>query len=109
LQTIVVPWHEPLRHASDVVHALPSSHALTLLAKTQPMAKLQLSVVHGLSSLQTRAAPPHVPPKHVSLVVQALPSLQGTVLLEWTQPVAGLHVSFVQTLPSLQAALVSVW
>jgi hypothetical protein len=51
-------------------------------AWTQPVAGLQLSVVHGLPSLQFGAEPPwQVPPPHTSFVVHAFPSLQGAVLL----------------------------
>ena len=77
---------------------MPVSHGV-LLAKlvcTQPVAGLQVSIVHGLLSSQSTGSPTHVPAVvHRSLVVQALPSLQGlpTWLGSGTQvPVAGLHL-----------------
>jgi hypothetical protein len=91
---------------SPVVQAFPSSHGIVLLVYTQPVNGLQLSVVHGLLSLQTIAAPWHEPPLHDSPAVQALPSLQAFVLLVNTHPVAGLQLSFVQALVSLQAIAV---
>jgi len=52
-----------------------------LLTCSQPVAGLQLSSVHGLSSSQVTAAPPtHAPPEHASPTVQAFPSLQPAVL-----------------------------
>jgi hypothetical protein len=89
---------------SPVVQALPSLQGLVLLVKTQPVAGLQLSVVHTFASLQTVGVPGlHVPPPQASPVVQALPSLHGLVLFVKTQaPVAGLQLSVVQTLLSLQ-------
>jgi hypothetical protein len=103
-QTTAVPgWHDPPPQASPVVHALPSSHGLVLLVKTQPDAGLQVSVVQALLSLQTTGTPGRqAPPPQVSPVVQALPSLHGLVLLVKTQPVAGLQVSVVHALLSLQ-------
>ena len=82
LQTAAVPaWQLPPPHASPVVHALPSSHGLVLLVKTQPVAGLQVSVVQALLSSQTTGAPgTQAPPPQMSPVVQALPSLHATVL-----------------------------
>ena len=70
----------------------------------QPVAGLQLSVVHTLLSLHIVAAPEtHTPPPQTSPVVQALPSLHALELLAKTQaPVAGLQLSVVHTLLSLQ-------
>src|SRR5205809_500697 len=97
----------PTRRSSDlvsfVVQASPSLHGAVLFVWTQPVAGLQLSVVHTFPSSQLGAGPPtHVPPLHVSFVVQASPSLHGAVLFVWTQPVAGLQLSVVQTFPSSQ-------
>ena len=58
-QTTAAPgWQAPAPHVSPDVQALPSSQAIVLFVKTQPVAGLQLSVVQGLLSLQTIAAPP---------------------------------------------------
>jgi hypothetical protein len=46
---------------SDVVQALPSSQALVLLAKMQPLLVSQESSVQGLLSLQTTVVPTHLP------------------------------------------------
>ena len=83
LQTREAPASQvPAAQVSEVVQALPSSQATVLLAKTQPEAGSQESVVQVLASLQERAAPAlQVPALHLSLVVQALPSSQATVLL----------------------------
>jgi hypothetical protein len=71
----------PPLHVSPVVHTLPSSHGFVLSMWTHPVAELQESSVHGLSSLQAIAAPGwQVPPPHVSPVVQALPSSHGLEL-----------------------------
>ena len=109
LQTIVVPgWHTPNPQTSPVVQALPSLHALVLLAKTHPVAGLQLSVVQALPSLQTIGAPPwHVPPPQASPVVQGFPSLHEAVLfMKAHDPVSGLQLSVVQALLSLHATAV---
>ena len=92
----------PPAQESPAVQALPSSQALALFAKMQPVAGLHASVVHALPSLQTRATPAwHEPPPHVSAVVQAFPSSHAAVLFVKTHPVAGLHESVVHTFPSL--------
>jgi hypothetical protein len=75
-QTIAVPRHDPPSHASFTVQALPSSQACVLFGKTQPVAGLQVSVVHEFPSLQTKGAPTwQAPPMQESPTVQALPSL----------------------------------
>src|SRR5438034_211285 len=95
------PTHVPPLHVSLVVQALPSLHGAVLFVWTQPVAGLQLSVVHTFPSSQLGAGPPtHVPPLHVSFVVQASPSLHRKGVVEWTQPVAGLHLAVVQPVPS---------
>jgi hypothetical protein len=94
--------HAPPAHTSPTVQALPSLHANVLLALTQPLAGLQLSLVHPFESSQSGGGPPlHAPPPQVSLVVQALPSLHAAVLLVLTQPLAGLQLSVVQAFESL--------
>jgi len=64
VQTLLSPqpmgapgWHVPPPQASPVVQAFPSLHGLVLLAKAQPVAGLQVSVVQTLLSLQTVGAP----------------------------------------------------
>ena len=105
LQTAAAPArHAPNAHTSPIVHALPSSQASVLLAKTHPVAGLQLSVVHALPSSHTRGTPGwHVPPVHTSPTVQAFPSEQEFASFVKTQPpVAGSQLSLVQGLLSLQ-------
>src|SRR5204862_167524 len=97
------PTRAQARRVGFVVQASPSLHGAVLFVWTQPVAGLQLSVVHTFPSSQFVAGPPtHVPPLHVSFVVQASPSLHGAVLFVWTQPVAGLQLSVVHTFPSSQ-------
>jgi hypothetical protein len=90
------PTQSPALHRSFVVHASLSEHGSGLFVRTQPLAGLQLSVVHGFVSAQSSGGPPvHVPPWHESSVVQAFASLQGSpsVRAGFVQiPVAGLHV-----------------
>jgi hypothetical protein len=97
-------WQLPPPQVSPVVHALPSSQAIVLLAWTHPLAGAHESVVHTLLSLQFSAPAPawQLPPAHVSPVVQALPSSHAAVLLAWAHPEPGLHVSVVHTLESSQ-------
>jgi len=97
------PTQTPPLHASDVVQALPSSHALVLFVCVHPAVPGQASVVHTLPSSQFGAAPPtQTPPLQVSDVVQALPSLQGLLLFVCVHPEAGVQLSVVHTLPSSQ-------
>jgi hypothetical protein len=99
-------WQLPPPQVSPIVQALPSSHEAVLLVWTQPVAGLQLSSVHALSSLQLGAGPPwQLPAPHVSAVVQALPSSQDAVLSVWTQPPDESQVSSVQGLLSLQSTV----
>jgi hypothetical protein len=92
------------------VQGLLSLHPFVLFVKTHPVAALQLSVVHSLSSLQTMGVPGwHVPPPQVSPVAQAFPSSHGFVLFVNTQPAAGSHVSDVQTLLSLHTTALPGW
>jgi hypothetical protein len=68
--------HTPLAHTS-LVQAMPSLHGAVLFRKTQPVAGLQVSSVHGLPSLQTSGVPAvQVPFWQVSTPLHALPSLQ---------------------------------
>lgn len=70
-------------------------------ANTQPVAELQLSVVHRLESSQTLVWWEHapVPGSHVSSV-QASPSSQD--FMTWAHPVFGSQESTVQAFPSSQ-------
>ena len=103
-------WQLPPPQVSPVVHALPSSQGLVLLANTHPVAGLHESFVHGLLSLHTVAVPGwQLPPPHVSPVVQGLPSSQAAVLFAKTHPVPGLHESLVQGLLSLQTVADPAW
>ena len=108
LQTMAAPTQLPAVQVSALVQALPSSQLAVLLAKTQsPVATLQLSVVHGLLSLQTRTAPATQPEAlHWSPTVHGLLSVQGLVLALCVQPVAGLQLSSVHGLLSLQLTCV---
>jgi hypothetical protein len=101
------PTQVPPEQVSFVVQALLSLHAAVLLVCTHPVARLQLSSVHGFVSSQFGGGPPtQVPPEQVSFVVQAFLSSQAAWLLVYTQPVAGLQLSSVQTFPSLQTMAV---
>ena len=99
--------HPPSAHWSPAVHGFPSSHAFVLFVKTQPVAGLQLSVVHALLSSQATGVPAHEPPEHVSPVVHAFRSEHAPVLFVWRQlPVAGSHVSLVHGSLSLHTVAV---
>ena len=64
---------------------------------------MQVSLVHGLLSLQLRAEPGwQLPPLQWSPTVHLLPSLHEAELFAFTQPTAGLQESVVQMLLSLQ-------
>jgi sorbitol-specific phosphotransferase system component IIA len=103
LHTTAAPgWQLPPPQVSPAVQALPSSHAMVLFVKTQPVLGLHVSVVHRLLSLHTTAAPGwQLPPPQVSPAVQALPSSQAVVLFVKTQPDPGSHESVVHPLLSL--------
>jgi sorbitol-specific phosphotransferase system component IIA len=98
-------WQVPLTHASFTVQASESVQGPVLFVCSHPTAASQLSVVHGLPSLQSRTPAPgrQTPSPQVSPRVHASPSLHGAVLFVWTQPVLGSHESSVQTLPSPQS------
>ena len=111
LQTVPVPgWQLPPPQVSPDVQGLPSSQAAVLLVNTQPVAGLQVSVVHTFVSAQTTGVPGwQLPPPQVSPVVHTLPSSQALALLVNTHPVAGLHESSVQGLLSLHTVPVPGW
>jgi hypothetical protein len=96
----------PPAHTS-VVHWLPSSvHGPVMFVWTQPVAELQLSVVHSWWSSQFAGGPGTQVPdaSHASPTVQASLSVQAVpgVTLVWSQvSVASLHVSVVQEFASL--------
>src|SRR5262245_46950746 len=77
-----VPAHTPLAQTSLVVQELSSSHAFVLFTCVHPVAGLQPSSVHSLSSSQStgvlRGVPAQTPETHTSLMVQALPSSQDS-------------------------------
>jgi hypothetical protein len=107
LHSLGEPAHAPALQASAVVQALPSSQALVLAAKAQaPVATLQLSVVHGLPSLQVLLGPAtQALALQASATVQALPSAShGALLALWMQPSLASQISSVHALPSSQAA-----
>jgi hypothetical protein len=100
------PVQVPPTHVSPVVQRFPSLHELLLLANTQPVVGLHVSVVQPFPSSQFGGGPPvQVPLTHVSPVVQALPSLQAFVLLTCLQPTAGSHESVVHGFPSSQLSV----
>jgi hypothetical protein len=82
--TTGLPVQMPPWHASPVVQALPSLHALpsALLGFEQPVAGLHVPATwHWSIAAQVTAAPPvQTPAWHVSPAVQALPSLQAVPL-----------------------------
>jgi hypothetical protein len=51
------PMHEPPKHASFTVHALPSLHGAVLFVYTHPDSASQLSSVQPLPSLHTSGVP----------------------------------------------------
>jgi uncharacterized membrane protein YfbV (UPF0208 family) len=94
-------WQTPLPQPSPTVQALPSSQGAVLGVKVHaPVAEVQRSVVHGLSSVQVFGVPAQVPLLQVSLRVQASPSSQAAVLKAWKQPVVGVQLAVVQGLAS---------
>src|SRR5205814_1702021 len=89
------------------LHTLPSLHEvpLTTAGCRQPVTGSQVSVVHGLLSLQVRDAPAvQRPDRQVSAPLHTFPALHevplGTAVCR--QPATGSQVSAVQGLLSLQ-------
>jgi len=96
------------------LQTLPSAHEVPFdtLTDWQPAMGLQLSVVHGLPSLQLSGVPDvQVPFWQVSLPLHTVASahdvLFGSALCE--QPVMALQASAVQGLPSSQLSGVPGW
>lgn len=75
-QTFKLPGtHAEFLHKSPTVHALPSLQGLALMPNLQPSTASQLSLVHGLLSLQLRILPAtHVPDAQTSPGVHTVPS-----------------------------------
>jgi hypothetical protein len=87
LQLSAVPGRQlPNVQASPTVQAFWSSQPAVLLAKTQPVAGSQLSVVHSFWSSHDTGVPTQAPPEQVSCDVHALPSVHALVLFVVTQP-----------------------
>jgi hypothetical protein len=109
LQLSAVPAVQaPLWQVSAPLQTLPSLHEVPFStgALTQPVAGLQLSVVHTFPSLQLSGVPAvHTPLWQISLPLQTLPSAQEVPLATGVvvQPNVGLQLSVVHGLPSLQA------
>ena len=103
--------HVPLWHVSLPLHTVASAHDVPLATFTfaQPVAGLQLSVVHAFESLQLRGVPgTHVPLWQVSPPLHRFASAQDVpfVTCVVVQPVAGLQPSVVHTFESLQLSAV---
>jgi len=98
------PAQTPLVQTSLIVQIFPSLQALPLPALwSQPLAGLQLSLVHGSASLQSSAVVPTQPPAaQWSPTVQTLLSLQLALLTACVQPLAAPQASSVHALPSSQ-------
>src|SRR5262245_26003210 len=97
----------PARHVSVPLQTFASAHDVPLATGEcwQPVAGLQLSLLHGFPSSQSGAVPGmQVPDVHVSTPLQSLLSAHevpfGTG--ECRQPAKASHVSAVHALPSLQ-------
>ena len=105
LQSTPCPMHKPFAQLSLVVHRLPSSHGLVVLAWLQaPVLASQPSTVQGLLSSQFVGVPAlHRPATQVSPTVHALPSSQLSAWAVWVQPLARSQASAVQGLASLQS------
>ena len=98
------PVHAPVLQLSLVVQTLASSQAPRYGMWVQPVVALQLSMVHGLPSLQSvNAAPKQMVPSQTSPLVHASPSSQVAPLaVVWVQPKLVSHWSVVHGLPSAQ-------
>jgi hypothetical protein len=96
--------HLPVAHASPAVQALPSSQVAVLASNIQPDLVSQLSLVHGLPSLQYFFGPgTQFEPLQISFSVQKLLSAShGAELVPCTQPVVASQLSLVQGLLSSQ-------
>jgi hypothetical protein len=112
LHTSGVPAvQEPLWHDSAPLHTFASRHGVPLVtgAVVQPVVGLQLSVVHGLPSLQTSGVPEaQTPFWQVSAPLQTVESAHAVPFRTgvFTHPLVVLQVSVVQTLLSLQLSAV---
>ena len=112
LQLSAVPAAQvPLWQLSAPLQTLASAHEVPFSAGTcsQPKTELQVSVVHGLPSLQLSAVPAVQNPdwqlsvpSHTSASAHGVPLGTGAAV----QPSTGLQLSVVHTLPSLQLSAV---
>ena len=99
--------HAPLWQVSAPLQTLPSVQGVPFRTAVfvQPVAGLQVSVVHTFESLQLGAVPAAQPPFwQVSAPLHALPSLQAVPFDTFAcwQPKVALHVSVVQAFASSQ-------
>jgi len=101
--------HAPPPQTSFVQELPSSAHGRTLLVKTQPVAGLHESSVHGLPSLQTTGVPEHAPPLQASADVHALPSSHAFALLTCKQDPFGWQSPVVQGLVSSWSHCASFW
>jgi len=92
------PVHLPRAHVSLLVHTLPSSQAAVLLVNTQPVAVLQLSLVHGLASVHATGLPAlHTPSAQMSPAVHFEPSSHALpVSLVVVQPTSAAQLAVIQ-------------
>ena len=106
LHALALPGMQaPPSQASFSVQTLPSLQVPVLATKVQPCWASQLSVVHGLPSLQVGPLPgTQAPDLHMSPMVQALLSSHAIDWGVFLQPSVALQVSRVHKLPSSQPA-----
>ena len=98
---------KPLTQVSVAVQTLPSPQSALSVANTQPVATLQVSVVHDVLSLHAESTATWLQPvnkAHVS-VVQVKASEQRLSTGACVQPVTGSQPSVVHATPSLQSAV----
>jgi hypothetical protein len=110
LQSSAIPALQvPAWQVSAPLQALPSAHDVPFATAGywQPDAGLQVSLVHGLPSVQTSGVPaPHVPPWQVSAPLHAFPSPHDVPFDSgvYTHPPEALHESAVHGLLSVQVS-----
>ena len=104
-QTRSAPAHLPERHTSSVVHASPSSQAVSSSRGVcaQPFSGSQAAAVHGLSSAgHSMAMPAQAPPPHTSWSVQRLLSSHAvpSATSDWPHPFTASQEAVVHALLS---------